>query len=298
MAEAGSFAWMALSAAGRGVGRNKLRSALTMLGIFIGVAALIAMLAVGEGASAALKKQLESLGTNLLVVLPGTTRANGVRAGIGSASTLRVTDGAAILEEDSAVADISYVNRQGAQVVNGNQNWSTSVQGVTPSYLSIRDWPVVAGRKLEREGRGRRAHGLPPRPDGAREPLRGVPESDRLDHPRQERRHGGRRRPRHQGTFGVRARTRTTRCSSRSAPRRSASSASRRRARPRPSRPSSSRRPNPFGIQPKLTGFVHTMYVQARSPELVKTALQQVTRRSRSATASSPASPTTSPCAT
>src|SRR4029077_18661611 len=87
-----SFGAMALLAAGRGIGRNKLRSALTMLGIFIGVAALIAMLAVGEGARAALKAQLESLGTDLLVVLPGSTRANGVRAGIGSASTLRATD--------------------------------------------------------------------------------------------------------------------------------------------------------------------------------------------------------------
>jgi hypothetical protein len=112
LAEAWSFARMALAAAGRGIGRNKLRSALTMLGIFIGVAALIAMLAVGEGARAALKAQLESLGTDLLIVLPGAARANGVRGGIGSAASLKVSDGAAILEEDSAVADISYVNRQ------------------------------------------------------------------------------------------------------------------------------------------------------------------------------------------
>ena len=157
LSELWSFATMAMLAAGRGIGRNKLRSALTMLGIFIGVAALIAMLAVGEGARAALKAQLESLGTNLLVVLPGTFRSNGVRSGLGSASTLRVSDGAAILEEDSAVAAISYVNRQSAQTVNGNQNWSTTVQGVTPSYLAIRDWPVVQGRALddqdESEGR-------------------------------------------------------------------------------------------------------------------------------------------------
>ena len=89
LSEVRSFLWMAFLAAGRGLGRNKLRSALTMLGIFIGVAALIAMLAVGEGARAALQKQLESLGTNLLIVLPGTTRANGVRAGIGSATSPR-----------------------------------------------------------------------------------------------------------------------------------------------------------------------------------------------------------------
>ena len=92
---------MAVLAALRAIGRNKLRAGLTMLGIFIGVAALIAMVAVGEGARAAVEAQLQSLGTDLLVVLPGTTRVNGVRAGNGSASTLRVRDVAAILEEDS-----------------------------------------------------------------------------------------------------------------------------------------------------------------------------------------------------
>jgi macrolide transport system ATP-binding/permease protein len=276
MAEAGSFAWMALSAAGRGVGRNKLRSALTMLGIFIGVAALIAMLAVGEGASAALKKQLESLGTNLLVVLPGTTRANGVRAGIGSASTLRVTDGAAILEQDPAVADISYVNRQGATVVNGNQNWSTSVQGVTPSYLSIRDWPVVLGRKLEQKDEDdartvcllgqtvlENLFGEHQNPIGSMVRVKNVDmevvgvlavkghsasgqdQDDTVLIPfrtSQER------------VLGVAAPSSTQAQSTVFIP-----------------------PPNPYGIQPKLSGFVHTMFVQARSEELVKPALQQVT---------------------
>ena len=276
LSEAGSFAWMALSAAGRGVGRNKLRSALTMLGIFIGVAALIAMLAVGEGASAALKKQLESLGTNLLVVLPGTTRANGVRAGIGSASTLRVSDGAAILEQDPAVADISYVNRQGATVVNGNQNWSTSVQGVTPSYLSIRDWPVVIGRKLEQKDEDEsrtvcllgqtvlvNLFGEHQNPIGSTIRVKNVDmevvgvlaikghsasgqdQDDTVLIPfrtSQER------------VLGVAAPSSTQAQSTVFIP-----------------------PPNPFGIQPKLSGFVHTMYVQARSGELVKPALAQVT---------------------
>jgi macrolide transport system ATP-binding/permease protein len=276
LAEVGSFAWMALSAAGRGVGRNKLRSALTMLGIFIGVAALIAMLAVGEGASAALKKQLESLGTNLLVVLPGTTRANGVRAGIGSASTLRVTDGAAILEQDPAVADISYVNRQGATVVNGNQNWSTSVQGVTPSYLSIRDWPVVLGRKLEQKDEDdartvcllgqtvlENLFGEHQNPIGSMVRVKNVDmevvgvlavkghsasgqdQDDTVLIPfrtSQER------------VLGVAAPSSTQAQSTVFIP-----------------------PPNPYGIQPKLSGFVHTMYVQARSEDLVKPALQQVT---------------------
>jgi macrolide transport system ATP-binding/permease protein len=276
LSEVWSFVWMALSAAGRGVGRNKLRSALTMLGIFIGVAALIAMLAVGEGASAALKKQLESLGTNLLVVLPGTTRANGVRAGIGSASTLRVTDGAAILEEDPAVADISYVNRQGATVVNGNQNWSTSIQGVTPSYLAIRDWPVVLGRKLDDKDEDNsrtvcllgqtvliNLFGEHQDPIGSTIRVKNVDmevvgvlaikghsasgqdQDDTVLIPfrtSQER------------VLGVAAPSSTQAQSTVFIP-----------------------PPNPFGIQPKLSGFVHTMYVQARSEQLVKSALQQVT---------------------
>ena len=92
--------WMAILAALRAIGRNKLRAGLTMLGIFIGVAALIAMVAVGEGARAQVEAQVQSLGTDLLVVLPGSTRTNGVRAGNGSAASLRVRDVGAILEED------------------------------------------------------------------------------------------------------------------------------------------------------------------------------------------------------
>jgi macrolide transport system ATP-binding/permease protein len=276
VSEAGSFAWMALSAAGRGVGRNKLRSALTMLGIFIGVAALIAMLAVGEGASAALKKQLESLGTNLLVVLPGTTRANGVRAGIGSASTLRVTDGAAILEQDPAVADISYVNRQGATVVNGNQNWSTSVQGVTPSYLSIRDWPVVLGRKLEQKdeddsrtvcllgqtvlvnlfGEHQNPIGSTIRVKNVDMEVVGVLAIKGHSASGQDQ----------DDTVLIPFRTSQERVLGVAAP--SSTQAQSTVFIPPP---------NPYGIQPKLSGFVHTMYVQARSEALVKPALQQVT---------------------
>jgi macrolide transport system ATP-binding/permease protein len=276
LGEAWSFVRMALSAAGRGIGRNKLRSALTMLGIFIGVAALIAMLAVGEGASAALKKQLESLGTNLLIVLPGAVRANGIRAGIGSASTLRVLDGAAILEEDSAVADVSYVNRQSAQIVNGNQNWSTSVLGVTPSYLSIRDWDVVAGRKLTEQDESQartvcllgqtvlaNLYGDFQNPVGSTIRVKNVDmevigvlalkghsasgqdQDDTVLIPfrtSQER------------VLGVAAPSSTQNQSTVFTP-----------------------PPNPYGIQSKLTGFVHTIYVQARSGDLVKTALQQVT---------------------
>jgi macrolide transport system ATP-binding/permease protein len=143
-----TFGLMALRAAGRALARNKLRSILTMLGIFIGVAALIAMVAVGQGANQAVEKQIASLGTNLLIIMPGATTANGVRAGFGSASTLTVGDAEAIIKEDRPVARVSYLDRQVAQVEYNSQNWSTNVQGVTPSYLPIRNWAVVEGLPL------------------------------------------------------------------------------------------------------------------------------------------------------
>ncbi|HVN27879.1 MAG TPA: ABC transporter permease [Candidatus Binataceae bacterium] len=145
------FGIMALRAAGRALARNKLRSALTMLGIFIGVAALIAMVAVGQGANQAVKEQIASLGTNLLIVLPGAVTSSGVRNGYGTRSTLRAADAEAISKEDSAVLMVSYMDRQTAQVENNNQNWSTTINGVTPSYTGIRAWPVVSGREFTDE---------------------------------------------------------------------------------------------------------------------------------------------------
>jgi macrolide transport system ATP-binding/permease protein len=140
-----AFLSMILSASLQALARNKLRSALTMLGVFIGVAALIAMVAVGDGASAAVQKQLESLGTNMVVVQPGATTAGGVRAGAGSASTLTVTDAETILRDDPAVQQVSYLTRQAGQVEYRDQNWSTSIQGVTPSYLDIVSWHIASG---------------------------------------------------------------------------------------------------------------------------------------------------------
>jgi macrolide transport system ATP-binding/permease protein len=144
--KARSFAAMALISAVRALERNKTRAALTMLGIFIGVAAVIAMVAVGNGARVAVQAQIQSLGTNLLVVLPGATTSAGVRAGFGSISTLTIGDAEAIQKGVPAAALVSYSDRQIAQVVYGNQNWSTSVGGVTPAYFVIRDWPIAAGR--------------------------------------------------------------------------------------------------------------------------------------------------------
>jgi macrolide transport system ATP-binding/permease protein len=144
--EAWTFASMALVAAGRAIKRNKLRAALTMLGIFIGVAAVIAMVAVGDGARASVEAQINSLGTNLLVVLPGATTANGVRIGLGSNSTLTVGDAQAVAHGGGPVALVTYMDRQVAQVVSGNRNWSTNIQGTTSNYFAIRDWPPSIGR--------------------------------------------------------------------------------------------------------------------------------------------------------
>jgi macrolide transport system ATP-binding/permease protein len=143
-----AFLSMIVSASLEALARNKLRSALTMLGVFIGVAALIAMVAVGDGASAAVQKQLETLGTNMVVVQPGTTTAGGVRAGAGSASTLTVGDAQTILRDDPAVARVSYLARQAGQVQYRNQNWNTAIQGVTPSYLDIVGWHIASGSAM------------------------------------------------------------------------------------------------------------------------------------------------------
>ena len=144
--EAWTFASMAVVAAGRAIKRNKLRAALTMLGIFIGVAAVITMVAVGDGARSSVEAQIQSLGTNLLIVVPGATTANGVRAGLGSNSTLTVADAQALARGGGPVALVTYMDRQVAQVVSGNHNWSTNIQGTTPSYFAVRDWPPSIGR--------------------------------------------------------------------------------------------------------------------------------------------------------
>jgi macrolide transport system ATP-binding/permease protein len=145
------FVSMAIGTAIRALRRNKMRSVLTMLGIFIGVAAVIAMVAVGDGARASVKEKMQSLGTNLLVVLPGATTSNGVRAGVGSRSTLTVGDALAIRDEGAGIESVSYIDRQVAQVVSGNRNWNTGIDGTTTNYLSIRDWQVASGRRFNDE---------------------------------------------------------------------------------------------------------------------------------------------------
>ena len=132
----------------RALARNKLRSFLTMLGIIIGVGAVIAMVAIGEGAKATIRSQIASLGTNVLIILPGTTTQGGVRVGFGSVNTLTDGDVKAIREEIRSVAFASPVLRRPEQVVAGNLNWGTLVQGVAPEFQQIRDWQVTEGRFL------------------------------------------------------------------------------------------------------------------------------------------------------
>ena len=146
-----AFGLMVLATAAQAIGRNKMRSALTMLGVFIGVAALITMVAIGQGANEAVRKQIESLGTNVVVILPGAVTSGGIRAGYGSASTITVTDARAIRRDDPAVAQVGYLLRQQAQVQYGSQNWTTSIQGVSANYPSITNWRIAVGRGITAE---------------------------------------------------------------------------------------------------------------------------------------------------
>jgi putative ABC transport system permease protein len=125
---------------------NKMRSGLTMLGIIIGVGAVIAMVAVGAGASRQIAEQMASMGSNLLIVLPGATTAGGVRMGGGTQPTLNLGDAEAMLRECPAVADNAPSLGGVAQVVFGHMNWSTGINGTTPGYLNVRDWKLSAGR--------------------------------------------------------------------------------------------------------------------------------------------------------
>ena len=127
---------------------NKMRSFLTMLGIMIGIGAVIVMVAVGSGASKQIADQIATMGSNLILVLPGSTTSGGIRAGGGSAPTLTYDDVKAIRNECPAISLAAPSVRGTAQVVYGNMNWSTVIQGVTPDMLWIREWKTVRGREM------------------------------------------------------------------------------------------------------------------------------------------------------
>jgi putative ABC transport system permease protein len=130
----------------RSLRANKMRSALTMLGMIIGVAAVIAMVAVGAGANERIAAQIASIGSNLILVIPGSTTSGGLRSGFGGTPTLTMSDYKAINKELSAVRYAAATTRSAAPVVYGNMNWSTIIQGVTPEYFAIREWVLAEGR--------------------------------------------------------------------------------------------------------------------------------------------------------
>jgi macrolide transport system ATP-binding/permease protein len=272
-----AFLSMVVSASLQALERNKLRSALTMLGVFIGVAALIAMVAVGDGASSAVKKQLESLGTNMVVVQPGATTAGGVRAGAGSASTLTVTDAETILHSDPAVSQVGYLTRQSAQVEYGDQNWSTAIQGVSPGYPDIVSWRIADGAAITDQendsadtvcllGQTVYQNLFPPgqSPVGATVLIKGVP-----------MRVIGLLVGKGQTGYGqdqddvvlIPFNTAERKVLGVATPQ-SAQNLVNAAYPPAPS---------PYGLTPVMTGYVNSIYVQAGGPDLVTTAIAQVT---------------------
>ena len=134
-----------IKAAFRSITRNKVRSFLTTLGIIIGVGAVIAMVAIGQGATAMVKANIAKMGTNLLMINPGSSGRGGVRMGAGTTNKLVNEDAEAIKDECPAVADVAPAVRDVAQCVYAGQNWNTTVRGTTPSYLAVRAWPLQSG---------------------------------------------------------------------------------------------------------------------------------------------------------
>ena len=272
-----SFVSMIFAAATQALARNRMRSALTMLGVFIGVAALIAMVAVGDGASAAVKKQLEGLGTNMVVVQPGARTAGGARGGSGSASTLTTADAEALLREGRAVAAVSYLNRASGQLQFGDQNWSTSIQGVTPSYIDILNWRISEGRSIsEADDAGAATvcllgqtvvnslFGPNGNPLGATVMVKGVP-----------MRVIGLLAPRGQTGFGqdqddvvmIPFHTAENKVIGVASPQAAQNVVSANYPPP----------PSTFGIAPRMTGYVNSIYVQAAAADQVQAAIVQVT---------------------
>jgi macrolide transport system ATP-binding/permease protein len=275
-ASAWSFARMVLSSAVQAIGRNKLRAGLTMLGVFIGVAALIAMVAVGQGANESVRQQIQSLGTNMLVVLPGAVTSGGVRGGFGSASSLTVADADALRRECFSVAQVGYIIRQNGQVQYGNQNWTTSIQGVTDSYADVTNWHIAEGRAISAGDVDSAAmvvvigqtvyHQLfapDESPVGATLLVKGMPLQV-----------VGLYQAKGQSAMGqdqddlvsIPFSTAERKVLGVAAPSQAQAMAS---IYPQPQ--------NPFGLQPRLTGYVNMIYVQANSPGQMDQAIQQVT---------------------
>jgi putative ABC transport system permease protein len=143
--------WPTVQMAVRALEVNKLRTALTALGVIIGVAAVVTMMAVGGGAEARVAEQIRSLGSNLIIVLSGSISAGGVRLGAGTQLTITEDDARAIQREVPSVQGAAPQIRGGVQVVFANANWSTVLQGVTPEFFEVREWEVASGRRITYE---------------------------------------------------------------------------------------------------------------------------------------------------
>ncbi|TKB32951.1 MAG: FtsX-like permease family protein [Nitrospira sp.] len=140
-----AFVWLTIMTALRILGRNRMRAGLTMLGIVIGVAAVIAMVSIGEGAKRAVQAQIATMGTNVIVIFPGVTSASGVRGSQGSAITLTVSDALELKKRIPLLVDTGWSRRDVMQIVYGNRNWNGPINGISPSYLTIRDWSFTSG---------------------------------------------------------------------------------------------------------------------------------------------------------
>ncbi|MDI6732545.1 MAG: ABC transporter permease [Planctomycetota bacterium] len=137
--------FLTLRVALRALIRNKVRSILTMLGIIIGIAAVIAVIAVGQGATVMIQEQIASMGDNPLIIFPGSARVGGFRFGAGTRSTLTVQDAEAIIKECPYVKAVTPIIRAGGQIIYQDKNWSSGIEGVAPSYLEVRNWNLKEG---------------------------------------------------------------------------------------------------------------------------------------------------------
>jgi putative ABC transport system permease protein len=141
----GTFVFITVMTAFRILSRNRLRAGLTMLGIIIGVGAVIAMVSIGHGAKAAVQAQVASMGTNVIIILPGATTVGGVRGGQGGAITLTVADALDLKKKIPLLSETAWSKRDVMQIVNGNRNWNAPINGISPGYLTIRDWSYTSG---------------------------------------------------------------------------------------------------------------------------------------------------------
>ncbi|MBL7650073.1 MAG: ABC transporter permease, partial [Candidatus Hydrogenedentes bacterium] len=141
--------WSTLLIALNALKVNKLRSTLTMLGIIIGVGAVITMLAVGNGAQARVEEQIKLLGSNVMIMFPGSTLASGARGGAGSVQSLTEDDAQAIVREVPEVQVAAATMRGSGQAIFGNSNWFTTFHGINNDFFEARDWPLAVGRDFE-----------------------------------------------------------------------------------------------------------------------------------------------------